>query len=107
MKPLTYPTMTRRRFDIKTIIIAVMAVIIVVLLLLAFLPKLTTSLRADGFKEGVQLCQTQIITKIVNDLNTQQFTAIQIGGQTVKLGIMDVKEIRPQQSTAAQTETAK
>lgn len=101
MKTLSYPAMTRKRFDIKTIIIAVMTVIIVALLLLTFLPKLTTSLRAEGFKEGVQMCQTQIITKIVNDLNTQQFTTVQIRDKTIKLGIMDVKEIQP---GAAQTE---
>ena len=92
MRATAYST---RRFDIKSIIIAVMAVVIVVLLLLTFLPKLTASLRADGFQEGVQMCQTQIITKIVDDLNTQQFTALQIGDQTVRLGIMDVKEIQP------------
>lgn len=85
---------TAKRFDIKSIIIAVMAVVIVVLLLLTFLPKLTASLREDGFKEGVQMCQTQIITKIVDDLNKQQFTALQIGDQTVRLGIMDVKEVQ-------------
>lgn len=83
-----------RRFDLKSILIAIMGVIIVLLLLLMFLPKITSSFRAEGFKEGVQLCQTQIITKILNDLNTQQFTAIQIGDQTVRLGIMDVKEIQ-------------
>ncbi len=87
--------MTTRRFDIKSIIIAVMGALILVLLLLMFLPKMTTSLRAEGFKEGVQLCQKQIITKIVDDLNKQQFTALTIGDQTIRLGIMDVKEIQP------------
>jgi len=86
---------TAKRFDIKSIVIAVMAVVIVVLLLLTFLPKLTASLRATGFEEGVTMCQTQIMTKIVDDLNTQQFTALQIGDQTVRLGIMDVKDIQP------------
>jgi len=90
----TFQTMTTRRFDFKSILVAVMGVIIVVLLLLMFLPKLTTSLRAEGFTEGVTMCQTQIITKIVNDLNTQQFTAVQIGDQTVRLGILDVKEVQ-------------
>lgn len=89
--------LTTRRFDIKSVIIAIMGVVIIVLLLLMFLPKMTSSLRADGFKEGVQMCQTQIMTKLVNDLNTQQFTAIQIGDQTVRLGILDVKEIQPGQ----------
>ena len=93
----TFQTMTTRRFDLKSIIIAVMGVVIVGLLLLTFLPKLTASLRAGGFQEGVTMCQTQIITKIVNDLNTQQFTAVQIGDQTVRLGILDVKEVQPAQ----------
>jgi len=87
--------LNKRRFDLKAVIIAVMGVIIIALLLLMFLPKMTSSLRAEGFEEGVKMCQTQVMTKIVNDLNTQQFTAIQVGDQTVKLGIMDVKEIQP------------
>lgn len=84
-----------RRFDIKSLIIAVMGIMILVLLVLMLVPKLTTSLRAEGFKEGVQMCQTQIMSKIVDDLNTQQFTAITIGEQTIRLGIMDVKEVQP------------
>jgi competence protein ComGC len=84
-----------RRFDLKSVIIALMGVVIIVLLLLMVLPKMTASLRAEGFEEGVTMCQTQVMTKIVDDLNTQQFTAIQIGDQTVRLGILDVKEIQP------------
>ena len=84
-----------RRVDMKSVIIAIMGLAIIVLLLLMLLPKMTTSLRADGFKEGVQMCQKQIITKIVEDINTQQFTTLQIGDQTIKLGVMDVKEIQP------------
>ncbi|MBW2968875.1 hypothetical protein KY314_02030 [Candidatus Woesearchaeota archaeon] len=92
MKKYNTKYLKERRFDIKSLIIAVMGVVIIVLLLLAFLPKLTASLRAEGFEEGVKLCQTQVMSKIMNDLNTQKFTAIQIGDQTVKLGIIDVQE---------------
>ena len=83
-----------RRFDLKSVMIALMGVVIIGLLLLMVLPKMTASLRAEGFEEGVKMCQTQVMTKIMNDLNTQQFTAIQIGDQTVRLGILDVKEIQ-------------
>ena len=90
-----YKNPMQRKFDLKAVIIAVMGVIIIVLLLLMCIPKLTTSLRQEGFEEGVQLCQTQIMSKIVQDLNEQQFTAITIGEQTIKLGILDVKEVEP------------
>lgn len=92
MKRYNYKT---RKLEVKSIIIAAMGILIIILLLLLLLPKVTTSLRAEGFTEGVQMCQTQILTKIVDDLNTQKFTAIQIGDQTIQLGIMDVKEIEP------------
>ena len=84
-----------RRFDLKAVIIAVMGVIIIGLLLMMLIPQMTASLRTEGFNQGVQLCQTQIMSKIVQDLNEQQFTAITIGEQTIKLGILDVKEVEP------------
>ncbi|MBN1645366.1 hypothetical protein JW851_05025 [Candidatus Woesearchaeota archaeon] len=97
MKKYPYP-LAKKRFDIKTIIITIMAVIIIALLLLLFLPKMTSSLRTEGFKQGIQICQTQIITKIMNDLNTQKFTEIQIGDQKIKLGIVNVQEIPEQEA---------
>jgi len=72
----------------KKIIIGLAIVVVLILLSIVFIPKINNSYKDNLRKEGCQVCVAQIINIILNDLRTQGFTQINIGNETIRLGVI-------------------
>lgn len=81
--------------DKKTLIMIGLAVIILILAGIVAVPKITNAYKMEGLKQGVAVCQQQILNTLVTDLSARGYTTMTIGNKVITLGIIQ-PEAQPQ-----------
>ena len=95
--------------DKKTLVIIGMAILMAVLIVVWAVPKATTAYKMEGMRQGVAVCQQQIMNTLVTDLSTRGYTTVTVGNKVIALGIIPTAEQRQaimQQQAMAQQQAA-
>lgn len=74
--------------DKKTWLMIGMGVAILVLAIVIVVPKVTNAYKMEGLKQGVAVCQQQIMNTLVSDLSTRGYTTVTVGTKVITLGII-------------------
>lgn len=91
--------------DKKTWIMMGMGVAILILAIVLVVPKVTNAYKMEGLKQGVAVCQQQIMNTLVSDLSTRGYTTVTVGNKVITLGIIPTdaqKQAMAQQPAAEQ-----
>jgi len=96
--------------DKKILIIVGMAILMILLIVVLAGPKLTNAYKMEGMRQGVAVCQQQIMNTLVSDLSTRGYTTVTVGNKVITLGIIPTEEqrqaIMQQQAMAQQQQAA-